>query len=327
MPTVTLHPGREERLAGGHLWIYAGEIRSIDGRAEPGDIVDVRAANRTFIGRGYINPRSTIAVRLLTRRKEAIDEGFFRRRLAEALALRRRMVAETTAFRLVYSEGDVLVLQTLTLGMARHEPRVVRLLQELLQPAAVYGRNDASVRRLEGLPLWAGFLAGGGPTAPQIEESGLRFRVDIAAGQKTGFFLDQRENRLAVAGYARGDVLDAFCYTGGFALHAARAGATVLGIDISPEAVAAATEHARLNELADRCTFQAGNAFDVLRALAKEAPRFDVVILDPPAFAPRKSAVAQAAAGYKEINLRALKVLRPAGILVSCSCSYHVSEE
>jgi len=339
MPTVTLHPGREERLAGGHLWIYAGEIRSIDGRAEPGDIVDVRAADRTFIGRGYINPRSTIAVRLLTRRKEAIDEGFFRRRLEEALALRRRMVAETTAFRLVYSEGDglpglivdrygdVLVLQTLTLGMARHEPRIVRLLQELLQPAAVYGRNDAPVRQLEGLPLSAGFLAGEAPTAQQIEESGLRFRVDIAAGQKTGFYLDQRENRLAVAGYARGDVLDAFCYTGGFALHAARAGATVLGIDISPEAVAAATEHARLNELADRCTFQAGNAFDVLRALAKEAPRFDVVILDPPAFAPRKSAVAQAAAGYKEVNLRALKVLRPAGILVSCSCSYHVSEE
>src|SRR3990170_6665741 len=162
MPTVTLNPGREERLAGGHLWIYAGEIRTIDGAAAPGDIVDVRASDLSFLGRGYINPRSTISVRLLTRRKEAIDEGFFRRRLEEALALRRRVVVETTAFRLVYSEGDglpglvadrygdVLVLQTLTLGMARHEPRIVRLLQELLQPTAVYGRNDAAVRRLEG---------------------------------------------------------------------------------------------------------------------------------------------------------------------------------
>src|SRR3972149_3480818 len=170
MPPVPLHPGGEKGLAGGHLWIYAGEIRSIDGRAEPGDIVDVRAADRTFIGRGYINPRSTIAVRLLTRRKEAIDEGFFRRRLEEALALRRRMVAETTAFRLVYSEGDglpglivdrygdVLVLQTLTLGMARHEPRIVRLLQELLQTAAVYGGHDASVRRAGGPAPWGGVL-------------------------------------------------------------------------------------------------------------------------------------------------------------------------
>ncbi len=339
MATVTLRPDKEARLAGGHLWIYAGEIRSVEGTVEPGGIVDVRAADRTFLGRGYINPRSTIAVRLLTRRKEAIDETFFRRRLEDALALRRRIVTGTSAYRLVYSEGDglpglivdcygdVLVVQTLTAGMARHEPLIVRLLDELIRPVAIYGRNDAPSRRLEGLHPAAGLLLGDAPSTVEIEEDGLRFRVDLLGGQKTGFYLDQRENRAAVAAYAQGEVLDAFCYTGGFALHAARAGAKVRGLDISAEAVAAAAAHARLNVLGERCTFEAGNAFDLLRALAKGGPHFDVVILDPPAFAPRKSAVRQAAAGYKEINLRALKVLHPGGILASCSCSYHMSEE
>ncbi len=339
MATVILHPGREARLAGGHLWIYSGEIHSLEGSAQPGEVVDVRASDRTFLGRGYFNPRSTIAVRLLTRQREAIDDAFFRRRLEEALALRRRVVAGTTACRLVSSEGDgmpglvvdrygdVLVLQVLTLGMARQEERLVRLLQELVQPTAIYARNDAPVRRLEGLPQEAGFLAGEASQVVDIEEAGLRFQVDVAGGQKTGFYLDQRENRQAIEAYARGEVLDAFCYTGGFALHAARAGATVLGIDSSAEAVAAAAAHARMNGLAGRCTFQAGNAFDVLRALARQGPRFDAVVLDPPAFAPSRRALPRAAAAYKEINLRALKVLRPGGILVSCSCSAHVSEE
>ncbi len=339
MATVTLHPGREERLAGGHLWIYAGEIKSVDGRYAPGDIVDVRAADRSFLGRGYVNPRTTIAVRLLTRRKEAVGEEFFRGRLTEALALRHRVVRATTASRLVYSEGDglpglivdrygdLLVLQTLTLGMARQQPLLVRLLREMLEPAAIYARNDPATRRVEGLPQESGFLWGDAPTACDIEEDGLQFTVDVAAGQKTGFYLDQRENRLVIEAYARGEVLDAFCYTGAFALHAARAGATVTGIDISADAVAAGAAQADRNGLAGRSTFQKDNAFDALRALAKEGPRFDMVILDPPAFAPSKSAVAKAAAGYKEINLRALKTLRPGGILVSCSCSYHISEE
>lgn len=339
MATVILKPGKEERLAGGHLWIYAGEIRSVDGSAEGGDIVDVRAADRSFLGRGYINPRSTIAVRLLTRRREVIDERFFRGRLEAALALRRRVVTRTTASRLVYSEGDglpglivdcygdLLVMQVLTLGMARQEGLIVRLLQDLVQPTAIYARNDAPVRRLEGLPLEAGFLAGEGPLLREIEEAGLRFRVDVAGGQKTGFFLDQRENRTAVEGYAGGEVLDAFCYTGGFAMHAARAGGSVVGLEVSAEALAAAEVHGRLNGLTDRCVFQEVNAFDALRALAREGPRFDMVILDPPAFAKSKAALPKAAAGYKEINLRALKVLRPGGILVSCSCSAHVSED
>ncbi len=338
MATVFLNPGRQERLAGGHLWVYEGEIRSIDGRVAPGDVVDVRAADRSFIGRGYVNPHSTIAVRLLTRHRETIDEAFFRRRLEEAVALRRRMVGAATAYRIVYSEGDglpglivdrygdLLVMQTLTLGMARHEGLLVRLLQELLQPAGIYARNDAPVRRREGLALEARFASGKAPIVQDIEEHGIRFRVDVAAGQKTGFFLDQRENRAAVAAYARGDVLDVFCYTGGFAMYAARAGARVTGIDISPEAVAAAAAHARLNGVESRCTFQTANAFDALRAMARQAPRFDLVVLDPPAFAPSRSDVNKAAAGYKEINLRAIKVMRPGGILVSCSCSYHIDE-
>ncbi len=338
MATVYLNPGREERLAGGHLWIYEGEIRSIDGRVEPGDVVDVRAADRSFIGRGYVNPRSTIAVRLLTHQRETIDEAFFRRRLEDAMVLRRRLVGAATAYRVVYSEGDglpglivdrygdVLVMQTLTLGMARQEGLIVRRLQEMLQPTAIYARNDAPVRRREGLPLEARFASGEAPLVQDIEEHGIRFRVDVATGQKTGFFLDQRENRAAAAAYARGDVLDVFCYTGGFAMHAARAGARVTGIDISPEAVAAASTHARLNGLESRCTFQTANAFDALRAMARQAPRFDLVVLDPPAFAPSRSDVSKAAAGYKEINLRAIKVMRPGGILVSCSCSYHIDE-
>jgi 23S rRNA (cytosine1962-C5)-methyltransferase len=337
--TLTLKPGKEARLAGGHLWIYAGEIRTVDGRPEAGAIVDVRAADRSYIGRGYLNPRSTIAVRLLTRRREPVDEGFFRRRLEAALALRERVVSGTTACRVVYSEGDdlpglivdrygdLLVMQTLTLGMARQEALIVRLLRELVQPAAIYGRNDAPIRRLEGLPCERRFLYGEVPLRQTITEAALQFVVNVAEGQKTGFFLDQRENRRAAAGYARGEVLDAFCYTGGFSLHAARAGATVVGLESSGDAVAEAEEHARLNGLADRCTFQEVNAFDALRALAREGPRYDMVILDPPAFAKSKAALPRAAAGYKEINLRAIKVLRPGGILVSCSCSAHMTEE
>jgi 23S rRNA (cytosine1962-C5)-methyltransferase len=338
MATVLLNPGRQERLAGGHLWVFAGEIASVEGSYEPGEIVDVRAADRAFIGRGYLNPRSTIAVRLLTFQREPINEPFFRRRLEEALALRASVASGTTAFRAVYSEGDglpglivdrygdLLVVQTLTLGMARQEGLVVRLLEELMRPAAIYARNDVPARRREGLPLETRILSGDAPLVRDVEEHGVRFRVDAGAGQKTGFYLDQRENRTAVAAYAHGDVLDAFCYTGGFALHAARTGATVTGIDISAEAVQLAAEHARLNGVEGRCTFQAANAFDALRAMARAGPQFDMVILDPPAFAPSRADVAKAAAGYKEINLRALKLVRPGGILVSCSCSFHISE-
>jgi len=346
--TVTLKPGRDARLLGGHLWVYAGEVARVEGSYAPGDVVDVRAADGTFLGRGYLNPRSTIAVRLLTRRREAIDAAFFRRRLEAALALRAGGMLQagpapaSDAYRLVYSEGDylpglivdrygdVLVVQVLTLGMARQQALLVDLLRELTGVRAIYARNDAPVRAREGLPREQGWLWGEGPEVVEIHEGPVRFRVALT-GQKTGFFLDQRENRAVAAAYLSTlgpapEALDAFCYTGAFSMHLARAGARVLGIDIDPDAVAAAVAHAQLNGVADRCAFEAANAFDRLRALVREGRRFDLVVLDPPAFARTRAALPRAAAGYKEINLRALRLLRPGGILVTCSCSAAVSE-
>jgi 23S rRNA (cytosine1962-C5)-methyltransferase len=340
MATVFLRRGKEKRLATGHLWIYEGEIEQVQGELGEGEVVDVRTAAGRFLGRGTYTSRSKIAVRLLTHRQEEIDEEFFRKRLAEAIAYRNQLRIDATGYRLVYSEGDLLpglivdcygdalVIQTTTVGMESRKPLIVQLLAELLNPRYIYERNDMNVRKLEGLPAVKGFLWGEGETLVEIQESGVRFLVDIEGGQKTGFFLDQRENRRAVAEYVQGgDVLDAFCYTGGFAIHAARAGArSVLGIENSEAAVAMARQNAELNGVLDRCTFIVGNAFNHLRRLSEEGRQFDAVILDPPAFVKTKSALAGGLAGYKEINLRALKLLRPGGILVSCSCSFHVDE-
>jgi len=340
MATVFLRRGKEKRLATGHLWIYEGEIEQVQGELGEGEVVDVRTAAGRFLGRGTYTSRSKIAVRLLTHRQEEIDEEFFRKRLTEAIAYRNQLRIDATGYRLVYSEGDLLpglivdcygdalVIQTTTVGMESRKPLIVQLLAELLNPRYIYERNDMNVRKLEGLPVVKGFLWGEGETLMEIQESGVRFLVDIEGGQKTGFFLDQRENRRAVAEYVQGgDVLDAFCYTGGFAIHAARAGArSVLGIENSEAAVAMARQNAELNGVHDRCTFIVGNTFDHLRRLSEEGRQFDAVILDPPAFVKTKSALAGGLAGYKEINLRALKLLRPGGILVSCSCSFHVDE-
>ncbi|MDR7434432.1 MAG: class I SAM-dependent rRNA methyltransferase [Armatimonadota bacterium] len=340
MATVFLRRGKEKRLLSGHLWVYEGEIEQIQGEVGEGEVVDVRTAAGKFVGRGTYTSRSKIAVRLLTHRQEEIDEEFFRRRLADAVAYRRQLSIDATGYRLVYSEGDflpglivdrygeVLVLQTTTVGMEVRKPLIVQLLDDLLNPRYIYERNDLNVRKLEGLPSVKGFLRGEGETLVEIEESGVRFLVDIEGGQKTGFFLDQRENRRAIAEYVGGaEVLDVFCYTGGFAIHAACAGAkSVWGIENSETAVTMARQNAALNGVLDRCTFLVGNAFDHLRRLSQEGKQFDVVILDPPAFVKTKSALAGGLAGYKEINLRALKLLRPGGILVSCSCSFHVDE-
>jgi 23S rRNA (cytosine1962-C5)-methyltransferase len=337
---VRLRRGREARVAGGHLWVYAGEIGGVDGRPAAGDIVDVVTARGRLLGRGYFNPASQIRVRILTRQDEPLDESFFERRLQTALALRQRVVAETTAFRLVFGEGDflpglvvdrfgdVLVMQTLTAGMARRQEMLADLLVQMTGTATVYVRNDARIRTLEGLPLEQGFLRGGGPTTIEIREGPARFLVDIARGQKTGWFCDQRENRLAVAGLAQGEeVLDAFCHTGAFGIQAALAGASsVLGIESSADAVEAARSNAARNALAARCTYQQADAFEALRRLEASGFRCGMAILDPPAFARTQAAVPKALAGYKEINLQALKLLRSGGILVSCSCSWHVDE-
>ncbi len=340
MASVLLRRRAERRVLRGHPWIYLTDVEGIDGALEKGNLVDAYGAGRRFLGRGYVNPDSQIFVRLLTREAEPIDAAFFHRRIAAAMAYRQRLAIPSTAIRMVYAEadglpgllldcyGDVVVLQILTAGMERLRGVWLPVIQEHLNPRGILLRNDVSSRLLEGLPSEKDFL--GAPFDPvvTIEEEDLCFRVDVAAGQKTGFFLDQRDNRLAVRALAADrQVLDCFCYTGGFALHAAKAGARrVEGIDISQEAVTAATENAKLNHLSDRCTFRNGNVFDELRDLQAAGRRFDLIILDPPAFTKSKEAVLSALRGYKEINLRAMKLLDPGGILVTSSCSYHVSE-
>lgn len=328
-------------MASGHLWVYAGEIARIDGKVGDGGIVDVRAHRGRWIGRGFLNRQSALTVRLLTHRPETIDEAFFRRRLADAWAYRERLLTATDACRVVYGEGDllpglivdryadVLVLQTLALGMDVRKDLLVALLTELLHPAAIYERNDPPVRALEGLPRRAGWMTGERDPLVEIRDGAARFLVDVAAGQKTGFFLDQRDNRMAASALVRDmEVLDVFCYTGAFSVLAALGGAkSVTGLDSSAEALALARRNAALNGVADRCTFVEANAFDELRRRAAGGGRVDAVMLDPPPFARTKEALERAAAGYKEINLRALKLLRRGGYLITCSCSSHMGED
>lgn len=339
-PTVVLRPGRERRLRSGHLWVYEGEVEEVVGSPAPGAVVDVRSRRGELIGRGFFSPQSTIRVRLVTDRDEPVGEAFFERRLREALALRQRVVSDTSAYRLVYGEGDLLpglvvdryndllVMQTLTVGTEVRKELLADLLIALTGARAVYLRNDAHSRDLEGLPRHQGFLVGEAELRQEVQEGPARFVVDVQRGQKTGWFCDQRENRLSVARLATGgDGLEVFCYTGAFGVHAALAGArSVLGIEISEEAVELARLNARMNAVADRCDYRVANAFDELRTLARAGRQFDWVVLDPPAFARRKEAVARALAGYRDVNLWALKLLRPGGFLVTCSCSYHVDE-
>jgi 23S rRNA (cytosine1962-C5)-methyltransferase len=328
------------RLKVGHPWVFASDIVAVQGNYEPGDVVEIADERGRFLGQGYFNPRSQIALRFLTPGREEIGPAFWQRRLEAAWEYRRRFV-DTSSCRVVFAEadfipalivdkfGDYLVMQSLALGIARWENTLVELLVELLAPRGIYARNDVKVREIEGLPLEKGYLYGKFDPLIQIEEHGLRFWVDVENGQKTGYFLDQRENRAALAPFVPGArVLDCFCHTGAFALHAAFYGAReVVGIDISPEAVAMAKKNAQLNGLDPVCRFKVGNVFDELRALAERRERYDVVILDPPAFTKSRQALEGAARGYKEINLRALKLIPPGGFLVTASCSQHMSSE
>lgn len=341
MIRVVLHKGRERRLWSGHPWIYQGEIQRIEGDPAPGDPVEVRDAVGRLIGRGYINARSQIAIRLLTWQEEAIDEAFLRRRIQSAIDFRKRWAVEAEAYRVVYGEadllpglvvdryGDILVVQFLTAGVEALSGMVVDVLRDLIRPRGIYARNDAPARALEGLERTSGALYGQFDTTLQISEGGVRFWVDIAAGQKTGLFLDQRDNRIRVRSFTEGrEVLDAFCYTGGFGLHAAAAGArSVLGIELSKDAAALALKNAELNGCGEIVRILEGNAFDELRSMDRAGRRFDLIVLDPPAFTKGKGALQSALRGYKEINLRAMKLLRDGGILVTCSCSYHLPVE
>ncbi|HEX8069084.1 MAG TPA: class I SAM-dependent rRNA methyltransferase [Pyrinomonadaceae bacterium] len=334
--TVTVSRRGAERARAGHLWIYRSDVSGA-GDVPGGAIVRVADERGRSLGQALYSDRSEIAVRLLTWRDELIDREWWRARLRAAVARRAGLTEGADAYRLVYAEGDllpslildayadVLVLQTLAQGTEALKPLLVELLVEELRPRAVVERNDVRVRKLEGLPLSAGVLYGDAPAEMEITQHGVRFHVAPLSGQKTGAFLDQRENHLAAGRVARGRALDCFTFNGAFALHMAAGCERVLGFDISGEAVAAARRNAELNG-ATHVEFREANVFDALRELHDAHEQFDTVVLDPPAFAKNRASVPAAARGYKEINLRALKLLPAGGVLVTCTCSYHMTE-
>ena len=338
---VRLTAEREGPRYFGHLWVFDSNVAEVLGTPAAGDLVDVYTHQKRFFGRGLYNPHSKIRIRLLTFQDEPVDDDFFARRVRAAAALRQTVAAHTNACRLVHGESDLLpglvvdrfadvaVMQTLGYGMDLRKELLGELLVQEAGVKTVYLRNDAKSRTLEGLPLSKGFLRGGGLTRVHIYEGKAQFTVDIAEGQKTGWFCDQRENRLAAAAYAKGQrVLEAFCHTGAFGVQAALAGAqSVEGLDVSAAAVALAKAHAEQNHLVSICDYRQADAFDELRVLERNQQRYGLVILDPPAFARSKKAVPHALAGYKDINLRGLRLLEPGGVLVSCSCSQPVSDD
>ncbi|HSS18463.1 MAG TPA: class I SAM-dependent rRNA methyltransferase [Pyrinomonadaceae bacterium] len=338
MKTVTVTKRGADRIRGGHLWIYRSDVVSADDDAG-GSVVFVRDQNRNFVGQAFFSDSSQIALRFLSETEETIDAAWWRRRLLDAAA--RREFANnsaTNAYRLVNSEGDLLpsiiidryddvfVLQTLSQGSENVKSLLAEVLVEEFKPRAVVERNDVRVRQYEGLELTKGTLYGEVPDEFEIRQEGIRFLVAPLSGQKTGSFLDQRENRAAARRVARGRALDCFTFNGAFALNLAGACENVIGIDISGEALELGRRNADLNGI-NNVDFREGNVFDVLRELEAADERFDTIVLDPPAFAKNRASVKPALRGYKEINLRAMKLLNPNGILISCTCSYHMSEE
>ena len=338
-PRLILRAGREARIRGGHPWVYRADVGRLEGTWRPDEAVTVCNATGRALGRGFYNPRPQIVCRLLSHHDEAIDPGFFRRRLEAAWRTRQALGDDGDAFRVVFSEGDrlpglildryadVLVLQALTLGIEQHAARLAELAAEVVGCETVYRRADPTAAAIEGLAGDSGWLVGQGEGEVEIREGPCRFRVAIETGQKTGFYLDQRDNRAAVARHAGGrEVLDAFCYTGAFGCWALASGASrVLGLDTSSDACARARAHAEAHGGTDRFEALDANAFDALREFDRAGRRFDLVILDPPPFTRRKTAVEAALRGYKEINLRALTCLRPGGLLATFSCSHHVT--
>jgi 23S rRNA (cytosine1962-C5)-methyltransferase len=336
-----LFSGKGRRVESGHPWIYTDEIEEYDGEYSNGDIVEVYNGKHDFIGKGYINDISKITIRILTRNiDEEIDELFFKRRLKEAWEYRKKVI-DTSSCRLIFGEADFLpgltidkfedyyVIQSLTLGIDKYKAIIVKILVEDFGAKGVYERSDANVRELEGMEQTKGFLTAPFDTMVQITENNVKYYVDIENGQKTGFFLDQKENRKAIHKICKdSDVLDCFTHTGSFALNAGIAGAkSVLGIDVSQHAVDFATKNAELNKLDDVVKFECHNAFDILPQWAKDGRKFDVVILDPPAFTKSRDSIKGAVRGYKEINLRGLKMVNPGGYLVTASCSHFMTPE
>ncbi len=335
-PAVIISARGIDRILSGHVWIYRADVIDASG-AEPGSVVRIDDRRKRFWGQALYSSKSQIALRLLTREQRPFDSAFLAERIGAAATFREQVVEGARAYRLVAAEGDLLpsliidrygdclVLQTLSQGMERLKPAVVEILQKHFTPLSIIERNDAAVRTLEGLPEQKGVLAGEDVGEVIVEEEGVKFSYDLMGGQKTGGFLDQRENRAAARKYARGRLLDCFTYAGGFALALAHQCESVLGVEISSEALKLAERNRELNGFTN-VEWKEANCFDFLKAADQEGRQFDTVVLDPPAFARHKSSRESALRGYKELNLRALKILSARGYLITCSCSFHVSE-
>ena len=347
LPTVLLRPGEADRVVTGHPWIYQSSILRLTSPAADGDLVQVKDHRQRFLGVGFFNSNSKIAVRLLDNDRVKVDETYFEQKIRAALGLRRRWLARATSFRVVNSESDslsglvvdkyedVIVLQISSLGMDRRKAEIIAALQRIFNPRAVIERSDTGARKFEGLSDSQGLLAGSLEGEIAVNLNGLSFQTNLLTGHKTGLYLDQQENYQRVAELVAltpgAQVLDCFSFLGGFALHAARAGAAhVHGVDQSAEAVAAAGRNAAANKLSEKCSFEAANVFDWFKARTtvrpheKIIPQFDCIILDPPSFTRTRAAVPDALRGYKEIHLRACKLLKPGGTLVTFCCSHHV---
>ncbi len=338
MKTIKLKQKEDRRILRGHPWVFSNELGRMSATFEPGEIVDVQDVSGRFVGRGYINPRSLIAVRILTRKQEEIGLAFLKGKISAAHNLRKDL-GFGESYRAVFSEGDglpglivdkyadTLVVQSSTAGIDRLLHEVIAALNEEYFPTAIVLRNDVGSRELEGLSQEKRIIVGSLANPVTIEESGITYRVDVLEGQKTGFFFDQRENRLALKDYVRGRrTLDCFCYAGAWSLAAAKFGASeVIGLDSSEKAVSLARDNAALNGLSAQ--FKTADVFDELRLLEKQGERFGCIVLDPPAFVKNRSKVREALKGYKDINLRAMKLLEPGGALVTCSCSHHIDQE
>lgn len=336
---ITLKKHEDKRVLSGHLWVFSNEIAKIDGEPQAGDIVTLRDHGGAPLGKGFYNPNSLIAFRLLTRTEEEIDFQFFQRRIERALALRTLLYPGAKAFRLVYGESDflpglivdkyhhALSVQTFSYGMDKRLTLICDVLESLLKPKAIVERNESPIRLLEGLEAKKGILRGIVEPAA-IEENGLTFQVDLLEGQKTGFFLDQRENRFALRRYSRGArVLDCFCNDGGFALNAAAAGAKhVTAVDSSETAVARAAANAALNSLAGLVSCECADAFDYLKDAVAKKKTFELVNLDPPSFAKSRKTVPLAKKGYKDLHALAFQLIPKGGILATSSCSFHIEE-
>ncbi len=347
LPTLILKPGEADRILAGHPWVYASSALRLTAPAEDGAVVQVKDHRQRLLGVGFYNSKSKIIVRIIDNERVELDTAYFEEKIRAALEWRARALPGATSFRVVNAESDflsglivdkyedVLAFQTSSLGMDKRKEEILSTLRKLLNPRAIVERNDIGSRKFEGLAESRGVVYGNLEGRTTIGLNGIKFSIELMGGHKTGYYLDQQLNYQSVARYAKGaNVLDAFCFLGGFSLHAARAGASQIhGLDQSAEAVAAAAENARENNLSAQCQFEAVNVFDWLKAQTtaganeKIVPRFDLIVLDPPSFTKNRASVPDALRGYKEIHLRALKLLKRTGVLATFCCSHHVDAQ